>query len=402
MIYIFVLLLVLLLSYHYDIQGNKYNRESWYWVVLILFVFIAGFRWRLGFDTTQYLDRFYHETRPLYSLTFNDLELSDSPLFILLNSLVFTFGGRFYVVQLIHAAFVNFLIFNYFKKHTNYIFTCVLFYAIICYTNYNMEIMRASMGIVLTLYGNDFIFGKKWIKGYVLYFLAFLFHPQFLPYFILPLLFSLKLNRIGILAIFAAIIIGQGIMMFFGEHISYIEVLDNTHIEDKVFSYSGSEKYGIQGGNLYFYIKNIFMVMFYVVFSFFYSKKFSKKSGLLKFEPLIVIGLMCISIRTGVEIAYRYVDCFVIYFIFFYAETFCVIAKRRKKIGTAISYMKALVVFSVFFFFMIGHKYFISKSTAFRYSPYSSIFNRKIDKKREASYIELNPYRYLKANVNEY
>ena len=402
MIYILVLLLVLLLSYHYDIQGNKHNRESWYWSVLILFVSIAGFRWRLGIDTPIYLYRFYYETKPLYRLTINDLQVSESPLFILLNSLVYTLGGRFYVVQLIHAAFVNSLIFNYFKKHTNYLFTCVFFYAITCYTNYNMEILRASIGIVLTLYGNDFILGKKWVKGYVLYFFAFLFHPQFLPYFIFPLMFSLKLNRIGIIAIFAAMIIGHGILIFFGEYINYIEILDNTNVEKKIVGYSSSDKYGVQGGNLNFYIKNIIMVMFYVVFSFLYSKKFSQKRDLFKFEPLIVIGLMFISLRTGVEIVYRYVDCLKIYFVFFYAETFCIIAKGRKKISNAVSYMKALVVFSVFFLFVFGYRYFMSKSSGFRYYPYSSIFNREINKEREAGYIELNPLKHPRANVNEY
>lgn len=114
MIYLAVFILLLFLSFHYDICGAKGGRDAWYSVILIVFILIAGLRWRLGVDTPNYLDEFYYETPRLDLLSIEDLKLT-KPLWILLNSIVLTFFGRFYVVQLIHATFIN-TFYLYFKK----------------------------------------------------------------------------------------------------------------------------------------------------------------------------------------------------------------------------------------------------------------------------------------------
>ena len=172
--------------------------------MLFVFILLSGLRWRLGVDTTGYLYNFYHEYPTLNKFSLEDYSLFSSPLFVLLNSFVLTLGGRFYVVQLIHASFVNILIFKYIKKHTQYLFICLFFYAVVAYSKYNMEIMKGSMSIVICLFANDYILEKKWVKGYILYFIALLFHAQTILLFFIPFLFSLRLNIKGLLVLICA------------------------------------------------------------------------------------------------------------------------------------------------------------------------------------------------------
>ena len=207
MIYIAVLLLLLLLSYYYDICNNRINKKLWYNVVLVILILIAGLRYRLGTDTSMYIGEFYHVTPKLDEMGFEDLSIK-YPLWMILMSVVRTFGGKFFIVQLIHSSIVNILLFNYIKRHSHYIFTCVLIYYLWVYTSYNMEIMKSSLAIVLCLYGNDFIMNKEWVKGYLLYIIAFLFHYETLLILITPLFFSIRFNLKTMVFLLLAFILG--------------------------------------------------------------------------------------------------------------------------------------------------------------------------------------------------
>ena len=130
MIYLSVLFILLYFSFYYDINGKTKGRNFFYRFMLLLFILIAGFRWRLGVDTPNYLYNFYHYIPTLDKFSFTDYSIGQSPFFVLMNSLVKSCGGRFYIVQLIHATIVNVLVFRYIKRHSSFIFTSVFFYAI--------------------------------------------------------------------------------------------------------------------------------------------------------------------------------------------------------------------------------------------------------------------------------
>lgn len=355
---------------------------------MILFILIAGLRWRLGIDTPPYLYHFYHDYPYLSDFSFKDYYITDSPLYVLLNSVVKSFGGRFYVVQLIHSAFINFLIFNFFKKNCEYIFTCVFFYAITCYFAFNMEIMRGSLSIVLCLYANDYILNKKWFKGYLLYFIAFLFHPQSIVLFIIPLFFFLKFNKYGIIACLSAFFIGKIVMDILGEYIFLFEA--NESFSSKISSYVNSDLYGTQGGNINFFIVNVFPMLFYVVVSFFYVKLKHVNLKILRYESLIVLGICFIMIRMNIEIAYRYIDYFLIYFALFYSELFIGIIKRALTINIGFAYVKSCIVFIPFFVLYIALAFMHVTGPSFRYIPYTSVIERTINVKRENRYVEMN------------
>ena len=85
-------------------------------LVEILLILVAGLRYRIGGDTTNYIYSFYHVYPVLEDFSFEDYPIGKDPLYVIINSIVKTLGGRFYVVQLIQSIFVITLTFKYFKK----------------------------------------------------------------------------------------------------------------------------------------------------------------------------------------------------------------------------------------------------------------------------------------------
>lgn len=402
MIYLAVLLLLAILSFHYDVNGRRVNRVSCYRIMLMAFILIAGLRWRIGIDTPQYLYTFYHEIPLLDKFSWQDYPIGTDPFWVLINSIVKTLGGRFYIVQLIQATIVNTLIFHYIRKHSDSWFTCLFFYAIICYTTYNMEIMRGGLSVVICLYANDYVLNKQWIKGYFLYTIALMFHAQTLVLFLLPFFFFLRFNKLGLIACVGAFLIGMIVMNIFSDYIFLFEA--SEELQDKVSGYAGSEKYGDQGGNLNFFVINILPMLMYVVVSFLSLKYFFSDSRLLKFEPLILFGVMFILVRVNLEIAYRYVDYYKIYFVLVFSELFVRIIKEARLLTPALASFRALVLFMPLLLVLLLYNYVLSKDYSLRYTPYSSVFDRTVYKERELMYKELNASKsfYPSATINEY
>lgn len=383
MIYLVVLLLLVLFSFVYDVSNKQKNRDLWYNVMLVVFILIAGLRWRLGVDTPNYLGSFYYRHPTLDNLSLYNLGIGNKPLWVLLNSIVKTLGLRFYVIQLIHASVVNILIFKYIKKHSSYIFTCIFLYSIcFCYTEYNMEIMKASFSIAICLFANDYVLEKKWIKGYLLYLLAFLFHPQTLIVALLPALYFLRLNKTGIVFIVGAFILGYIGQTILGDYLDMLEMLDED-IADKADEYVNSDKYGGQIHSILYILVLMVPWLFYGFVSLCYLKKYRPYSPVLCLEPFIILGAIFIMAQMNMHIAYRFVDYFRIYYIIFFSELFVNMMKSSTGFTKGLQYTR-VIVFFIPLFLMVGINYYRRKVN---YIPYSSIIERRIDKDREDRYM---------------
>ena len=382
MIYLAILLLLLFLSFRYDICGKERGSQGWYMIVLVIFILVAGLRWRLGVDTPNYLDQFYYITPKLSQLTTDDL-LMTKPLWILLNSFVLTCFGKFYVVQLIHATFINVLFFKYIKKHSQYIFTCLFFYFLCMYTAVNMEEMKASISVAICLFANDYLIERKWRKAYLLYMLAALFHASTYLIFLTPLLLFLRLNRVGGIVLILSYIIGYILQISFGEYLTLFEMADGS-IADKIESYSENEHYSSNGGNINFYIVKIFPFFFYGLYCLYAAKRKKSNKGLLRLEPFLMVGLVFLVMEMNMYILYRFVHFYFIYFILFYSEVYVTSVQKNKRISKGLAYARISILFLPF----VLTSLYVYKALYTRYYPYSSVIERKIDRNREHLYSE--------------
>ena len=389
MIYLFVLFLLLCLSFRYDICGKTKNRDRWYLAILIIFILIAGLRYRIGIDTPRYLYDFYHNVPTIDKFSFNIFDLGKDPLYVLLNSIFLSLGGRFYMVQLIHATFVNLLVLKYIKKHSKYLFTCAFFYFLLSYTGLLMEAMRASMSIAICLYALDYMQEKKWLKGYLLLLIATMFHAQTLVFYILPLLLFIRFNKFGIIILFLGYIGGFILQQSLGDYVTLLEW--NDHLEGKVSGYAEDDNYGENTKNINYFIIRIFLPIIYSLFSLWYCKRHSRNEKLKCLEPFVLFGLLFVMVQASFVIAYRYVDCFKIYFALFYAETFICMIKRSVRLKVGLSYIKCIILFLPL---MINTLHFFDV----RYNPYSSIITKSVNKEREIRYQNAHHYYYPKSN----
>ena len=318
MIYLIVLILLLLLSFRYDICGKEKGRDWCYLVVLLIFILVSGLRYRIGTDTTSYLYSFYHVRPPLEKFSFKDYPIGKDPFFTLMNSLVISLGGRFYMVQLIHATFVNGLIFKYIRRHSPYIFTCVFFYAIMEFLYYNTQIMRGSMSIVICLYANDYFLERKWLKGYLLLVIALMFHAQTVVMFIMPFLFFLRFNLKGLIVLCVAFAIGQVAGMLLNDYAVLLRSDENTTIGDKALMYANSDQYGDEMG-LKWIIVTLCPRFAYLFLIFWYLKRNDSSNSLLRLEPMFMLFCFFMMINAGFVIAYRYVAYYTVYIAIIYA-----------------------------------------------------------------------------------
>lgn len=394
MIYLFFVILLLLLSIHYDINGNKMYQKEWYFIVLVAFVLLAGLRWRICMDTPAYIDHFYDEYPDLSHFSWDDYPIGKDPFYVLINSIVKSLGGRFYIVQLVQALFVNILIFGYLKRHCRYFFTALLFYALTCYIGFSMEIMRAAISIVLVLYANDYILEKKWIKAYLLILIGCMFHAQTIIFLFLPILYFLRFNKIGLIAIVGSFVLGSFLQVVLSDYLFLLED-DGGGISDKVEVYVGSDQFGRRGGNLNFLIVNVFPFLVYGVSSLLFLKKKFPHMNLMKLEPFVVLGFIFLMVQINFQIAYRYVDYFRIYFLIFMSETFVIWVLNSKKLNKSVAFVRTLVFFIPFFF--LCNFFFITHYECI--IPYSSVIEKSINERRELFYNSTNR---SKADINKY
>ena len=396
MVYNIILILLLYLSYYYDFCSHRNGRKEWYYAILVFFILFAGLRWRLGIDTPNYIYHFYYSIPEIEKLTDDDLNLGSKPLWILLNSAVKTLGGRYFIVQLIEAAFVNVLIFNYFKRHSRYVFTCIFFYYVFLYLSFSFTIMKAAMSIVVCLYANDYILQKKWVKGYMLYLISALFHPQAILIMLTPFLLFLKLNKKSVLLFSFLYVLGFFVQDYLGDSLFLFDF--DEDIYDKVENVATSDRYSSRTSNFNYAIVNILPYFIYALLSLYAIKRFRPNSNLLKFESFVIIYLCFIVLEMNVYISYRFALYYTIYFILLLSESFVEFAslRQKSKYRTKVFLKSLLIVLP--FLFLLGYR---SYQRAWGFNPYSSVIERNIDQTREQNRFELHP-NGPRANRNEY
>ena len=397
MIYIFITLLLLLLSFYYDIGGKEKGRDQWYFMIMVVLILLAGLRYRLGIDTPNYIEHFYHDIPTVDQLTLADFSIGNKPLWTLINSIVLSLGGRYFIVQIIEAAFVNILVFKYVKRHSRYIFTCIFFYFLCMYLSLSFVVMKAAMSIVICLFANDFASQKQWSKAYVLYFLAALFHPQTIVIMLTPLFMFLRLDKKSAALFIFLFFLGFGIQKLLGDYLALFDIADDA-IAAKAENVANSDRYSSQTGNTNFLIVKIFPFLLYSLFTLLYLKRYRSSSALLKFEPYIIMYLGCLILEINVYICYRFAMYYIIYFLFYISDAFVEIAiQGQKKLSVPLAVTRSFMIILPFVFLIEFGFY----KRWWVYNPYSSVIERRIDKTRENNRHEIHPYG-PSANKNEY
>ena len=189
MLYISIVIIIVCLSFHYDYQRHLKGRRECYIGLCIIFILIAGLRYRLGIDTIayEYMYSSFPSLNSFFEFDFDSLRYGRGFLFIV--ALCKSISCDYILFQIVHAIIINSISFYFFYKYSKNIFFSILLYFFICFFPYNFEVLRESCAVVILLFGWKYFLSNSWIKYYSLSIIAYLFHPSGIIMFILPIFY---------------------------------------------------------------------------------------------------------------------------------------------------------------------------------------------------------------------
>ena len=385
MIYFVILCILVILAVRYDINGKTKYRDQCYHVILVIFILVAGLRFRVGIDTPVYIYHFYHATPVLWDIRIDSILTGGAPpLWVLLLSTVKTIGGKFFWVQLIQATIVNTLILKYFKKHSSYPFACVVVYFLWRYLWYNTVVMKSALAVCIILFANDYFLEKKYKKGFLLILLATGFHQSSIVMMVTPFLLFLRFNALGMTLLVCSYIFGAFLQSQLGDVFTMFEFSDG--LSNKLDNYMDS-KYMVQNHNMNYMLVFIFPIVLYpLIFIIFIKHKF-KESILLRLEPFLMMGLLFQMMQFNIHIFYRFVSIYSAYYILFGVEFFFDLSKSSLVLERSLSYVRSLIIILP----LLAAFAYSYPFTRYDFYPYSSIIDKRVYKAREMVYSEKVP-----------
>lgn len=390
MIYFAILAYLLILMIMYDFKKLRNGRKFHFFMLLIIFICLAGFRYRIGLDTIRYEWAF--DQIP----TFSQLKPSDfadskyDPLYLIMAVFAKTLNPDFWTLQLIQAAFVNIVVFRFFYKNAHYLFFSLLMYFLLLYVGYMTETMRESCAVSMLLIGWEYYKKEKLLPLFGCLILAFLFHSSAILLFAVFALILLKVDRrirfsikvflIGAVILFA----GSYFQEFFINNIGLLAF--STRIADKIDMYSGGDffdsKLNILGA-----IGNVFL---YAIIPYICMLALREKKYAEKLEFFVVIEMIFAMISVPIYIFYRYVGYFLPFVVLLISNALAERSLRVPIIGNLRT--NSLVVWFMFvapitfntIVVMNGNVRGTNLKNYSKFYPYSSIFSKEIDPDREA------------------
>ena len=141
MIYLLILFTILFFLYLSEIKGEKSWRIPGSYIIWILFVLVAGLRYRVGGDSLYYQD--IYPSFPLFKdlRNYGLYENGYGPLWYLFCATTKAIDTRFFIMQIIHALIINTAMVFFFNKYSRHLLACLLLYYVFYFLYFNMEIL---------------------------------------------------------------------------------------------------------------------------------------------------------------------------------------------------------------------------------------------------------------------
>lgn len=405
MIYLTLIALLLVLIYHYDYQEHIRGRREWFIIIAIYFTLMAGLRYRVGGDTVSYMYDYidYPNLSEYFSYDFSSTK--NGRAYMLLGAIAKSISDDFVVLQCILAIFLNSVIFTFFYKNTNHIFSASLLYFFLFFFNLNTEVLRESCAVAMFLIGWKYFYSSKWLKYYICCLIAILFHPSAAFTILLPISKLRRLNRIFTPSwISFAIAIGLFLIgiIITSKFFDIIRLMEIATVDNYAQTYENSRfgegrNYNITG-TIVFLFKNF---LYPLVCGFLISKQFislpkiensSYRSALL---AMLMSFLYIASLSSSMIILARFNNYLIPFLTIIIADVFFSKIKIKRK-TYRLSFI-TWIIFIVPYLSIYIQGLFDTSNPAHtpyfhKYYPYYSVLNPQLDREREL----LIKYNYFK------
>ena len=155
MIYIILLIILFALA----LKERTCNINRFYLPITVILVLFVGLSRELGSDRPAYIAEYDYASS--FNMGWSAIleHLSTRMLFgrmplwqisvMLFHSI---FPKEFIVFQFVHVAFVNGVIFWFFKQYSKRRFLCLFFYCLLSFMSFSCEIMRESIAVAIAVF----------------------------------------------------------------------------------------------------------------------------------------------------------------------------------------------------------------------------------------------------------
>lgn len=365
-----------------------------YWLmVCLLLICIAGLRYRLGTDTTVYMQD-YKTLHPISQLHLADFSNSRyQPGYIILTSLAKQISPDFTLFQFMHSLIFNSVVFYFIYKYSRNRFFALLIYFFYLYFIMAFQQLREALAVSVFLLAWPFFRDRKWIWWYLAAILAFNFHVSagmmfFLPLIALPGIRELfKFGKRTIFVCLGIAVVGFVIQKLF---FSYLEILALTdNLTERIQTYGESEL----GTSTFNFRGVIVFIIQYALYPFVilflkYKERDQETEQTKKWNVFVLMSIYVTIFTLFVAIFGRYNNYFFPFVIVFMSNfIFKPFYVNRKKIRLTFVYW--MFFFLPMFTIHTYNNYFIGLNRAKTYKaymfyyPYNSVLDKGKDETRE-------------------
>lgn len=379
MIYAISIMASSCLAWVYDVMEYPKGKWSWYYLLLFWFIIISGFQYMVGSDMPVYVDEYnnYYDTLR-FDVGSSVVEGKRQPGWVLLSCLCRMITHDFLLFKLIHAIFVNYAIFTFFKKESHYPFTCILIYAITSYLILNFNILRQSFSIGFILFFITSYKDKKYLLSGFFLFMAFMFHNTAFIALLLPVFGFVKFKKSFAVILIALLIVFVYSLIRFNLTTLFEMILDNNLLGENMteigMGYMKGGKYDL--GDATYGIARAIQVVFILGIIIFHLKRYKN----FLYMGIGILYLLFVVLNFSMPILFRFRLMFDIPFYVLVASFVVDFPYGRLYQIRRIFYIIAL---TVFFYYPIREYSERYPGTPYRYIhqyyPYQSVFDEDID-----------------------
>ena len=175
-LFVFIILYIFVLSFA-SISANNIRHKKQKWntstiLLLLTFSFIIGLRWDVGMDYMTYYNLCVGNF--IYDSQIERIELIPQMLFIICNKLYLPYYIWFIIMAFLQ---IYFIVKASFKGYVKYLPTCIFFFMVL-FLGYNMNIIRQGVAYSIVFYAISFISEEQKKKYFYYIILASLFHKS--------------------------------------------------------------------------------------------------------------------------------------------------------------------------------------------------------------------------------
>ena len=402
-------LMFVALGYCYDYKKHTSLKGFWLAVMWLMTVCIAAFRYRMGVDSVMY-EYEYPEMPTLAQLW--DYRFDESRyqvLYIIFTAISKSISGDFFCFQLMHALYVNTIVFWFYSRYTKHSFTALSLYFLMLYIPFNMEVLRESLAISTFLLAWPMFKRGKWVWYYAICLVAFGFHLSAILTFILPIFWMPWFRQFFVLGKRTVIICGLLFAIGFVIQNQFFDILQGISMSDSLKERAQAYKYDELGGaslNLNGVLGYLFRFALYPLLAIYFVKKNRKhlskneNDELAKEEYLSMWNIYTTCLTLLITIFHRY-NNYLAPFTFLIIADWAFSSVMIGKVVWRYKYYMWVIIFVPLFFLQIYSSFYASlnKSGTLKqgmiYAPYSSRLNPDEDKDREKAFRYINPWRHF-------